>query len=55
MRSRKNIKQEKDEGSGKIFDKVERIYGRRRYLREKRKFKKCRRINKRVRTRGGSS
>ena len=45
MRSRKNIEQEKNEGSGKIFDKMEGIYSRRRYLGEKRKFEKCRRIN----------
>ena len=45
MRSRKNIKQEKDEGSRKIFSKIKGIYGGRRYLEKKRKFKKYRRIN----------
>jgi len=41
----KNIKQEKDEGSGEIFDKVEGIYGSRGYLGKERKFEKCGRIN----------
>ena len=45
MGRRKNIKQEKDEGSRKIFSEMEGIYGRRRYLGKKRKFKKCKRIN----------
>ena len=55
MGSQKDIKQEKDEGSGEVFNKVERIYGGRRYLEEERKFKKCKRINRRIRMRGGSS
>ena len=45
MRGQKNIKQEKDKRSGEVFNKVERIYGGRRYLGEKRKFEKCRRVN----------
>ena len=45
MRSQKNIEQEKDEGDGKIFDKMEGIYGRRGHLGEERNFEKCRRIN----------
>jgi len=45
MGSRKNIKQEKDEGSGKIFDMVEGIYSGRRYLGKKRKLEKCGRVN----------
>ena len=45
MGSRKNIKQEKDKGSGKIFDMVEGIYSGRRYLRKKRKLEKCRRVD----------
>ena len=45
MGSRENIEQEKDEGSGEIFDKVEEIYGWRGYLGEKRKFEKYERIN----------
>ena len=48
MGGRKNIEQEKDEGSGEVLDKVEMIYGRRGYLGEKRKFKKCRRIDQGV-------
>ncbi len=39
---RKNTKQEKNKGSREVFDKVERIYGRRRYMGEERKPKKCR-------------
>jgi len=45
MGSRKNIKQEKDEGSSKIFNMVEGIYSRRRYMGKERKFEKCRRID----------
>ena len=45
MGSRKDIKQEKDEGRGEVFDKVERIYGGRRYLGKKRKLKKCRGVD----------
>ena len=45
MESRKNIKQEKDEGSGEVFNKVERIYGRERYLGEERKLKKYREVD----------
>ena len=45
MRSRENIEQEKDEGSGEIFDKVEGIYSRRGYLGEERKLEKCERID----------
>jgi len=44
MGGRKDTKQEKNEGSGGILDMVERLYGRRRYLGEERKFEKCRRI-----------
>ena len=42
MGGRKNIKQEKNEGSGKIPNIVEGIYGGERYIGEKRKFEKCR-------------
>ena len=45
MGGRKNIKQEKDKRSGEVFDKVERIYGGRRYLGEERKLEKCRKVN----------
>ena len=45
MGSRKDIKQEKDEGSSEIFNTVKGIYDRRRYMGEERKFEKCRRIN----------
>ena len=45
MGSRKNIKQEKDKGSREVFDKVERIYGGRRYLGKERKLKKRRKVD----------
>jgi len=45
MGGRENIEQEKDKGSGEVFDMVEGLYGRGRYLGEKRKFGKCRRID----------
>ena len=45
MRSRKDIKQEKNEGSSEIFNMVEGIHSRRGYLGNKREFKKCRRVN----------
>ena len=45
MEGRKNTKQEKNEGSGEILDKIEGIYGRRGYLEEERKFEKCRRVD----------
>ena len=45
MRGRKNIKQEKDKGSGEVFDMVEELYSGGRYLGKKRKFEKCRRID----------
>ena len=48
MRSRKDIEQEKDEGSSKVFDMVERLYGRGRYLGKKRKFEKHRGVDQRV-------
>jgi len=43
--SRKDIEQEKDEGSSKIFNMVEGLYSGGRYLGKKRKFEKCRRID----------
>ena len=45
MGSRKNIKQEKNEGSSEIFNTVEGIYSGRGYLGKKRKFKKCKGVN----------
>ena len=45
MGSRKNIKQEKNKESSEIFDMVERLYSRRRYLGKKRKFKKCKKVD----------
>ena len=45
MGSQKDIEQEKDEGSGEVFDKVEMIYDRRRHLGEKRKLKKCKGVD----------
>ena len=45
MGSRENIEQEKDEGSGEIFDKVKEIYSWKEYLGKERKFEKCGRIN----------
>ena len=55
MGSRKNIKQEKNKGSNEIFDMMEEIYSRGRYLGKKRKFEKCRGVNRRVRTKESSS
>ena len=48
MRSRKDSEQEKDEGSSEIFNIMEGLYRRRRYLEKERKFKKYRRIDRRV-------
>ena len=48
MKSRKNIKQEKNKGSREIFDMVEGIYSGRRYLGKERKPKKRGRIDKGV-------
>ena len=48
MRSQKNIKQEKNKGSRKIFNMVEGIYSGRGYLEKERKPKKRRRIDKGV-------
>ena len=45
MESRKNIEQEKDKGSRKVFNSVERIHGGRGYLGEERELKKCRKTN----------
>jgi len=45
MESRKDTEQEKDEGSSEIFNMVEGLYSRRRYLEKERKFKKCRRVD----------
>ena len=45
MGGRENIEQEKDKGSGEVFDMVEELYGGGRYLEKKRKFEKCRRID----------
>ena len=42
---RKNIKQEKDKRSRKVFNSVERIHGRGGYLGEERKFKKCKKVD----------
>ena len=45
MGSRKDIKQEKNEGSSEIFNTVEGIYSGRRYMGEERKFEKYERID----------
>jgi len=45
MGGRKNTEQEKDEGSGEIFDKVEGIHGGRRYLGKKRELEECKRVD----------
>ena len=45
MEGRKNTEQEKDKGSGEIFDKVEGIYVRRRYLGKERELEECRRVD----------
>ena len=49
MGGRKNIKQEKDEGSRKVSDIVEGFYSGRRHLGKKGKSKKYRRIDRGVR------
>ena len=41
----KILNKKKNEGSRKVFDKVERIHGRERYLEEERKPKKCRGVD----------
>jgi len=48
MGSREDFKQEKDEGSRKIFGIVERFYSRRRYLGKKGKSEECRRVDGRI-------
>ena len=45
MGSRKDIEQEKDEGSSEIFSMVEGLYSGRKYLGKERKFKKRRRVD----------
>ena len=55
MRSRKDSEQEKDEGSSEIFNTMEGFYSERRYLGKERKFKKCRRIDRRVQMRRSRS
>ena len=54
MGSRKNIEQEKNKRSRKVFDMVEGIYGGGGYLGKKIKLKKRRRTDRRVRTKGNS-
>ena len=44
----KNIEQEKDKGSRKVFDKMEGIYSGRRYLGKKRKSEKHEGINRKI-------
>ena len=48
MGSRKDFKQEKDEGSGEVFDMVEGFYSRREHLGMKSKLKECRRANREI-------
>jgi len=48
MGSGKDFKQEKDEGSGEVFDMVEGFYSRRGYLEMKRKLEECRRVNREI-------
>jgi len=55
MRSRKDFKQEKDEGSGKIFDMMERFYSRGRHLGIEGKPEKCKRVDRGVRKRRNRS
>jgi len=44
--SRKSFKQEKNEGSREVFNTMERVYSRGRYLEIERKLEKCGGINK---------
>jgi len=46
MRSGKDFKQEKDEGSGEVFNIVEGFYSRRGHLGTKRKLEECKRANR---------
>ena len=55
MEGRKNIEQEKDKGSGEVFDMMEGLHSGGRYLGKKRKFEKYGRTNKRIRTGEDSS
>jgi len=48
MGSREDFKQEKDEGSRKIFGAVERFYSKRRYLEKEGKPEECRRTDRRI-------
>ena len=44
----KNLVQKENKRGRKVFGVVERVHGRRRYMREKRKFEKCRRSIRRI-------
>ena len=46
MGSRKSFKQEKDKGSREVFNMMERVYSRGRYLGKERKLEKCGGINR---------
>jgi len=48
MGSREDFKQEKDEGSRKIFGAVERFYSRRRYLGKEGKPEECGGVDRRI-------
>jgi len=55
MGSREDFKQEKDEGSRKIFGVVERFYSGGRYMEKERKLEECGGINKGIQTRKNRS
>ena len=48
MGGRKNLEQKENKRGRKVFGIVERVHGRKRYMREKRKFEKCRRSIRRI-------
>ena len=49
MGSGKNLEQKESKRGRKVFDIVERIHSRRRYMGKKRKFEKCRKSVRRIR------
>jgi len=48
MGGRKNSEQKEDKRSRKVFSAVERVHGRRGYMRKEREPKECRRVDRRI-------
>jgi len=48
VRSRENLEQKNSMGKREVLSTVERVYGRRRYVREQGEFGKCERAGRRV-------